>query len=37
MEQSTNENEQWLYTLLTTDFAYNLFELFKQNAVNFRT
>lgn len=37
MENYANQTKQWLYAILTTDIAYNLYQLLKQNAVNIRT
>jgi len=37
MEAFANQTKQWLYAILTTDMAYNLYQLMKLNAVNIRT
>ena len=37
MENFANHTKQWLCAILTTDIAYDLYQLIKINAVNFRT
>jgi transposase-like protein len=37
MENFANHTKQWLYAIITTDFAYSLYQLIKLNAVNIRT
>jgi transposase-like protein len=37
MNESINQLKQWFYTILTSDLAYNLFLLYKQDAVLIRT
>ena len=37
MESFANQTKQWFYAILTTDAAYNLYQLIKLNAVNIRT
>lgn len=37
MESFANQTKQWFYAILTTDIAYNLYQLIKGNAVNIRT
>lgn len=37
MEQAANQIKQWFYAIITSDAAYNLYQLLKQNAVNIRT
>lgn len=37
MEQAANQLKQWFYAILSSDTAYNLYQLTKINAVNYRT
>jgi transposase-like protein len=37
MESYANQTKQWFLAILTTDIAYNLYQLIKENAVNIRT
>lgn len=37
METYANQTKQWFLAILTTDIAYNLYQLIKNNAVNIRT
>ena len=37
METFANQTKQWFCAILTTDIAYNLYQLIKINAVNIRT
>jgi len=37
METYANQTKQWFLAILTTDIAYNLYQLIKDNAVNIRT
>lgn len=37
MKIFANQTKQWFYAILTTDIAYNLYQLIKINAVNIRT
>ena len=37
IETFANQTKQWFIAILTTDTAYNLYQLLKQNAVNIRT
>lgn len=37
MESYANQTKQWFLAILTTDVAYNLYQLIKDNAVNIRT
>lgn len=37
MESYANQTKQWFLAILTTDIAYNLYQLIKTNAVNIRT
>ena len=37
MENFANQTKQWFAAILTTDIAYNLYQLMKINAVNIRT
>ena len=37
MNESVNQVRQWFYTILSSDIAYNLYQLYKQDAVLIRT
>ena len=37
IESFANQTKQWFLAILTTDVAYNLYQLIKNNAVNIRT
>ena len=37
IRKSVNQLKQWFLTILTTDIAYSIYQLLKQNAVNIRT